>query len=187
MPDQSGNLTRQEMIDAIKAGGSVFVRGTLYTTVESVPSDADLAGDDPAKKAAAADALRAQIKASEDALAKLEGTSPHVSVVSTEPKSSTTPSLAQSTPQEDEEKAKIAQEREELAQERKELEELRAEIQRSKAAPSASAPASSPQTQAPRPVAPAPAVNARAAGPAPVAGAKTDTDGNIVNAQTKAK
>jgi DNA primase len=45
-------LTRQEMEDIIRQGGSVIVDGRSYATVESLPSEAALAEGDEAKEKA---------------------------------------------------------------------------------------------------------------------------------------
>jgi hypothetical protein len=45
-------LTRQEMEDIIRQGGSVIVDGRSYATVESLPSEAQLAEGDEAKEKA---------------------------------------------------------------------------------------------------------------------------------------
>jgi hypothetical protein len=45
-------LTRQEMEDIIRQGGSVIVDGKSYATVESLPSEAQLAEGDEAKEKA---------------------------------------------------------------------------------------------------------------------------------------
>lgn len=56
-------LTRQQMEQAIKNGGSVLYGGRLITRTEHLPSDADLAEGNPEQEAAAAAALEAQIAA----------------------------------------------------------------------------------------------------------------------------
>jgi hypothetical protein len=65
-------LTREEMSQVIRDGGSVLHEGRLYTTIDGLPSEAALAKGDPAKAAAATEALDAQIKALQDARARLE-------------------------------------------------------------------------------------------------------------------
>jgi hypothetical protein len=45
-------LTRQEMEETIRQGGSVIIDGRSYATIESLPSEADLAkGDESREKA----------------------------------------------------------------------------------------------------------------------------------------
>jgi hypothetical protein len=45
-------LTRQQMEDTIRQGGSVIIDGRSYATIESLPSEADLAkGDESREKA----------------------------------------------------------------------------------------------------------------------------------------
>ena len=65
-------LSRDEMLKVLQDGGYVLFRGQLITSEKHLPSDAVLAKGDPAKTAAAAEAIDAQIKALQDAKSKLE-------------------------------------------------------------------------------------------------------------------
>lgn len=53
--DEHGRLKRTAAVEIIKNGGSVAVGGTVYATVESLPSEADFA---KGNKAAEADARK---------------------------------------------------------------------------------------------------------------------------------
>lgn len=70
-------LTRQEMERIItEERGSVLVNGRIISKVSDLPSDADLAGNDPDRRAAVADSLQAQIAALQAQLATLQGQQP---------------------------------------------------------------------------------------------------------------
>ncbi len=56
-------LSRAQMEDVIRNGGSVLHGGRLITRVEHLPTDADLAAGNPEQEAMAAAALEAQIAA----------------------------------------------------------------------------------------------------------------------------
>lgn len=56
-------LTRRQMEEVIRGGGSVLHGGRLCTRIEQLPTDADLAKGNPAQEALAAQALEAQIAA----------------------------------------------------------------------------------------------------------------------------
>lgn len=56
-------LTRNQMEEVIRSGGSVLHGGRLITRVEHLPTDADLAAGNPEQEALAAAALEAQIAA----------------------------------------------------------------------------------------------------------------------------
>ena len=58
-------MTHEEMEAVIDQGGSVIYQGVIYSTKESLPSDAELTEGDPAKEAAAAEAIDKQIAALE--------------------------------------------------------------------------------------------------------------------------
>jgi hypothetical protein len=58
-----GHLTREEMEAVIRSGGGVKVGGRVRTRIEDLPTAAELAQGDPAKEAAAAEDLQAQIAA----------------------------------------------------------------------------------------------------------------------------
>ena len=57
------SLTRGEMEQVIRSGGSVLYGGRILTKVEHLPAAEQLAGDDPARLADAAAELDAQIAA----------------------------------------------------------------------------------------------------------------------------
>lgn len=56
-------MTRDEMVAVHQRGESVLFRGRLITRPEDLPSEADLSKGDPAKEAAAREALDDQIRA----------------------------------------------------------------------------------------------------------------------------
>jgi hypothetical protein len=56
-----GTLSRNEMEQAINAGGSVLYGGRLYTRIADLPNDAELAAGDPERELAAANAMQAQM------------------------------------------------------------------------------------------------------------------------------
>ena len=64
-------MTHEEMEAVIDQGGSVIYEGVIYSTKESLPTDAELTEGDPAKEAAAAEALDKQIAALEAAKASI--------------------------------------------------------------------------------------------------------------------
>jgi hypothetical protein len=73
-PARPDRLSRDDMVKVIERGGTVLHEGRLYSKVEHLPSEAELAGDDPVKKAAARDALLQQQQAIAASLAALEAT-----------------------------------------------------------------------------------------------------------------
>ena len=58
-----GVLTRSEMEQAIKAGGSVLYKGRVIYQLGDIPDEAELASGDPEQEAVARNALDAQIAA----------------------------------------------------------------------------------------------------------------------------
>jgi len=68
-----GTLTRAEMEQVIANGGSVLHQGTLISSVDRLPSAADLAKGDPEAETAAANAMQQQIDALQEQIAKLSG------------------------------------------------------------------------------------------------------------------
>lgn len=66
------HLTRAEMEQVIREGGSVKHGGRIISRLEHLPSDADLAKGDPAKEAKAAGDLQAQIDQLQQQLAGLQ-------------------------------------------------------------------------------------------------------------------
>ena len=66
------HLTREQMEQVIRGGGSVKHGGRIISTVEGLPSKADLAKGDPAKERAAAGDLQAQIDQLQQQLAGLQ-------------------------------------------------------------------------------------------------------------------
>jgi len=67
-----GTLTRAEMEDVIRGGGSILWQGQIVAHIGQLPSEADLAAGDPALEAAARAALDAQILALTQAKARLD-------------------------------------------------------------------------------------------------------------------
>jgi hypothetical protein len=65
-------LTRNEMIEVFRSGGSVSINGVHYPSIESLPSEAELAGSDPVKIAEAKAKLQGDIEAAHSELKKLQ-------------------------------------------------------------------------------------------------------------------
>lgn len=55
--DKSGKLTRVGMEATIAAGGTVLHKGKIHATLEKLPSEAELAGDDEESQKTAQDNL----------------------------------------------------------------------------------------------------------------------------------
>lgn len=67
------SYTRDQLAKVITDGGSVLHNGQQYTTVESLPTEADLAAGNPAAQKQALASLDAQMEATAAARAKLAG------------------------------------------------------------------------------------------------------------------
>lgn len=70
---KSKSLTRSDMLQIIRQRGSVEYDGRLISDEESLPSEADLVGNDPARAAEVAEQIRSEIAALQQQYAKLEG------------------------------------------------------------------------------------------------------------------
>lgn len=68
------HLTRKEMEQAIKDGGSVLYNGQTLWKAEQLPSEADLAVGDPEAETAAANNIQQQIADLQKQIAKLAPT-----------------------------------------------------------------------------------------------------------------
>lgn len=64
-------LTRQEMEQVIRDGGSVLHGGRLYTKIATLPTEAQLAAGNPEQEAAAKANLQSQVEALQAQLADL--------------------------------------------------------------------------------------------------------------------
>ena len=73
-------ISRAQMESAIHAGGSVLLGGVVISRIEDLPSEATLAGDDPAARAAARDSLLAAKAVLDEQLAKLDTAKPEPKV-----------------------------------------------------------------------------------------------------------
>lgn len=87
-------LSRREMEHVIRSGGSVLHAGTLYSRVEALPSEADLAKGDPAQEQAAAANLEAQIADLRAQLDRLQTAAPAADVPLTSVDATTAAALA---------------------------------------------------------------------------------------------
>lgn len=65
-------IGRAAMEQAIRSGGSVMHQGRLITTVEQLPSEAELAAGDPEAEQAAQASLQAKVAELQRQLAQLE-------------------------------------------------------------------------------------------------------------------
>jgi hypothetical protein len=78
MYDKQGNITREGAEKVIREGGSVAIKGKLYSSIDKLPNEADFAAGDPASEANARVKLEKTIA---DAQAQLKKLGPAGSVV----------------------------------------------------------------------------------------------------------
>lgn len=67
-----GMMSRAEMEQVIRSGGSVLHQGSVITRLELLPSEADLARGNPEQEAAVAEGLRAQLAELQAQLERLQ-------------------------------------------------------------------------------------------------------------------
>jgi hypothetical protein len=66
-------MTRKEMEEVIRGGGGIVHQGQTYTTIEALPSEAELVGDDPIQKQLLRESLETQLAALQTEMRRLGG------------------------------------------------------------------------------------------------------------------
>lgn len=75
--DKEGNITREGAEKVIREGGSVAIKGRLYSSIDKLPNEADFAGDNAESQANARAKLEKQVA---DAQAQLQKLGPAATV-----------------------------------------------------------------------------------------------------------